>query len=519
MHNAVHNCLNINEDSLAFLETVEQQMQIVADISRADILMYGRQSGNEAVVISHAQPYSIARVYSKNRAGRIIDAKKRPEVLHALISGTQTNEVNSFIAEGAPVVRTAFPIYYPPPLGGQWSAKKATIVASLCVVINLLEYERHRLRSSVFRKIVNQLQLMLLRARLIGAEELTPFGEHDGLIFADNEGVIRYASGIAGNLYRRIGYKERLVGRHLSELETADEDLRQTIVMQQACLELENDESRRVWMRKALPIMDYPNGYNRWFNRLNVANLPAEQLTGVLITLHDDTEVRRQDEEMRVKNAMIQEVHHRVKNNLQTIAGLVRMKSRRTQSAEAKAVLDETLHRILSVAVIHEFLSGDSTNVINMRDVSKRIMGQFQEGMLSPEQHIRMEVVGDCVFLPARQATACSLIINELLQNALEHGFVNQSQGVVQVNLQDGGNDVIITVSDDGNGLPSDFDLSQTNSLGFQIVKILAEGDLRGSIELGNGNENSALTGLSIKIQFPKIIFEGEKGWKEHASL
>jgi two-component sensor histidine kinase len=213
---------------------------------------------------------------------------------------------------------------------------------------------------------------------------------------------------------------------------------------------------------------------------------------------------------------MIQEVHHRVKNNLQTIAGLIRMQARRVKSSEAKVVLDETLNRILSVAVIHEFLSNENTNAINIKEVSYRIISQFQQGMLSPDQHIRLELAGDSIHLPARQATACSLVINELVQNALEHGFTKKREGVIQVELQDHGDNVVIKVSDDGDGLPNDFQLDNTTSLGLHIVKILVEGDLRGKIELGN--ENGASFGTSVNIVFPKTLFKGEKGWKEHVS-
>jgi len=515
MHDVVHSCLNITDATLLFLEKLEQQMGIVADLTRADLLLYGRRSGNEAVVLVHAQPNSIARVYNKSREGRVIDIHKRPEVLHALMSGKHHKDQRSFISEGAPVVRKSYPVYYPPPLGTDWRSNKAQVVGSLSVVTNLIEYERHRLRIAVFRDVVHKLHAMLLRGRLIGAEILSPFGEHDGIMYMDNQGVIQYASGVAANLYRRVGYKETIIGRHISELETYDTDVFSQAKEKLICVEREDQESNRTWIRKALPIFEYPNEQFRLFKLLNLQPRP-EQMVGILITIHDDTDTRRQNQEMQIKNAMIQEVHHRVKNNLQTIAGLVRMQSRRLKSVEAKTVLDETLNRILSVAVIHEFLSNEDTNIINIKDVSQRIIGQFQYGILSPDQNIKIRLVGESIRLPARQATACSLIINELIQNAFEHGVANKPQGLIQVNLQDRGDEVIIIISDNGDGIPKDFDIEQTNSLGMHIVKLLVEGDLRGTIQFSNGLGSPEVGGLSVKINFPKTLFEGEKGWKEH---
>ena len=513
MHEAVNYCLNLNEGSIEFLRTIEAQMGIVADLSRADILLYARKSDNEAIALAHAQPHSLAHVYNKSREGYVITNQTRPEVMQALISGQRQREHRSFIAEGAPVVRQALPVFFPVPLTAFSPAtetgEKPRVVATLIIVTNLIEYERHRLRSKVFQQALKKLQLMLSYGQVPGAEDCSPFGEQDGLIFVDNLGTVLYASGIASNLYRRLGYKESVVGRRLAELETADEDIRQAALNKQRCLEWESKEGDWDWIRKTLPLMSYSTSRWPWSDPFQLTARPY----GALIAIHDATESRRQDQEIRVKNAMIQEVHHRVKNNLQTIAGLLRMQARRVKSEEARQILDETLNRILSIAVIHEFLSNDNSNIINIKEVSHRIVAQFRQGMLSPDKAIQLELVGEPIFLPARQATACSLIINELLQNALEHGFEHKQEGFIRVNLADEGDQVIINVTDNGDGVPPGFNMEQADSLGFHIVKILVEEDLKGKLSLENGN------GLAVTVKFPKTLFRGEEGWKEHASL
>jgi two-component sensor histidine kinase len=196
---------------------------------------------------------------------------------------------------------------------------------------------------------------------------------------------------------------------------------------------------------------------------------------------------------------MIQEIHHRVKNNMQTIASLLRLQARRTESDEVRRALQEGINRILSVAVIHEFLAHQEARVINIRDVSQRIIKQIQEGVLDAEQHIRLDLQGPNIYLPTQPATVCALAINELLLNALEHGYVRQEGGTVTVNLRDDGEMVTIAVDDDGVGLPEAFDLDQTGSLGLQIVKTLAEGDLRGQFELCGRDK-----GVSAVVTFPK---------------
>ncbi len=519
MYDLVREFNNLSDAETDFLKHIAKQINLVADLSRADILLYGRINDHESIILSHAQPHSLAHVYSMNRAGHRIQASFRPEVWRALTLGTPQYEALSHISEGAAVSRRAFPICYPPPYPDSdqknLTTAKPRTIAALVVVTNLIEAERLKLRSKVFQKALGKLQTMAFYGRLTEVEELSPFGEQDGILFIDAEGQIRYISGIASNLFRRIGYRETVLGQHVSKLETADAEFwREAMSLNQA-FERETEEGERIFIRKAIPIKSYPTPRWRWMSTLSMPR--REQLYGVLITIHDDTEFRQQDQALRTKNAMIQEVHHRVKNNLQTIAGLLRMQIRRTKSEETRDVLDDTLRRILSIAVIHEFLSYEDANIINIKDVSNRIASQLQQGVLDPEKNVRFQVNGKPVYLPARQATASSLILNELLQNAIEHGFENKQAGTIQVDLEDGGDEVMIKVTDDGEGLPEDFDLNKTKSLGLQIIKTLVEGDLKGKLQLYDLKQNGH-TGLAVTITFPKAGFEGEEGWKEFVS-
>ncbi|MDX1522840.1 MAG: histidine kinase N-terminal domain-containing protein, partial [Anaerolineae bacterium] len=497
MYDKVRDYLNLSDHEVEFLQSIEQQIEIVADLSRADILLYTQRSDRDTIILGHAQPQSLAHVYNTNRKGHIIDAQFRPEVWGALLKGQPQQERWSQISDGASVTRKAYPIYYPPHfpnLKKYRNQGKPRVVGALVVVTNLIEYERHKYRSKVYRQALRRLQRMLVYGQVHGAESISRFGEQDGIVFVDPAGIIRYTSGIAANLYRRIGYKDPLIGRPLSFLDTKDEKIRLDALEQNRCIEQEAEEGDRYFIRKAIPLVAYPSRRWVWLDQVGVSL--REYRYGMIITLHDDTDSRRQDQEMQLKNAMIQEVHHRVKNNLQTIAGLLRMQIRRVKSAEAKEVLDETLHRILSIAVIHEFLSYEDSNIINIKDISNRIASQLQQGVLDPEKNITLEVKGQPIYLPARQATASSLILNELLQNAIEHGFEKKRSGKIQINLEDGGDEVIINVTDDGDGLPDDFNIDNSDSLGLNIIKILVEGDLRGNIELKNHTDKGC--GLSV---------------------
>jgi two-component sensor histidine kinase len=491
-------CWKLAEADVAFLKAVESQIHFVADVSRADILLYGWLEADRAIVLAHARPHSISPIYPHVLTGQEVGKDQEPLVVSTLAEGRARHGGQRLIADGAPIIKQVYPLRRP-------GDKPA--IAAFSVETNLLEHERHRRRRRVFQRALLQLQGMAQRAQLAGVADLSPFEEHDGIIVTDREQIIRYASGIATNLYRRIGYPGGLLGRRLGDLETGDDDLVRTALRQFRCLEREEEAGGRYWVKKAIPLLDLPRP-----RLLSWVNLEGERKepTHVMLLVRDFTEERRREQELRVKTAMMQEVHHRVKNNLQTIAALLRMQVRRMPGEAARSAVEEAIGRILSVAVIHEFLSHQDSRVINIKEVSGRILTQIRQEMLAPDRKIWFELEGPPIYLPARQATACALVINELLQNAVEHGFKEGSVGHVRLTLQDEGDTVVVRVRDDGSGLPEDFKIEQADSLGLQIVQTLVREDLKGNIELRNGEGAEAI------ITFPKAILGGEESWTAH---
>jgi two-component sensor histidine kinase len=224
---------------------------------------------------------------------------------------------------------------------------------------------------------------------------------------------------------------------------------------------------------------------------------------GALILVHDATEALQTQRELESKMALVREVHHRVKNNLQVIAAIMRMQSRRVQSAEARLALEESVNRVLSVAVVHEFLSQNAQGTINLQEVAHRILSQMQQSLVNPYKRITLSVRGPAIWLPAERATQCALVINELVQNAIEHGLAEREEGSVEVELEDHGDGVEIHVLDHGQGLPKGFDLGTDANLGLRIVRSMVERDLRGQFEL------SSADGTRATVRFEKSVVGG----------
>jgi two-component sensor histidine kinase len=492
MNMVVHECEGLTQEDIAFLQRLEGDLGIMADLSRADVLLYCPLAPGRAVVASQAHPHSILPIHNELVVGRQVTAMEEPAVLRALAEGHRgLTEVyremgnRQSLTQRAPIFQETYPI----------RRDNGRVVAAVCIETNSIERERHRRRSRVFQRALKQLQATILAGGLHQATQLTPFAEHDGVLVVDTQHRIQYISGIATSLYRKLGYAGNLLKRHVEDLELDDSSLVLEALATGRCLEGEMRVRDLIWVKKAIPVFSAGN----WLRRLFRSQAAPRQLEGVVVAIHDETDARRREEELQVKAAMIQEIHHRVKNNMQTIASLLRLQSRRAGSEEVRRALQEGINRILSVAVIHEFLAHQDARVINIRDVSQRIIQQFSEGVLDQEKGIRLDLRGPNIYLPTQPATVCALVINELLQNALEHGYERQEGGTVTVNLMDDGDQITIAVDDDGVGLPQEFDLAQTSSLGLQIVSTLAQGDLKGSFELRDRDK-----GVSAVVTFPK---------------
>jgi two-component sensor histidine kinase len=477
------------------LNRIGKCLPILADLSRSDLLLY-LPAEDGAIVAQQGRPHSIFPMYAEDLVGSRSSPQAAPWVLAALGGVRPQRGAHRGTVKNAPIVREVLPV-----LGQGGRA-----IAALSIETNLLAYERHRRRAKAFRRALQQLQEMVLRGELTGTEELSPFGEHDGILLVNAQHMVQYTSGIAANLFRRIGHMDNLVRRSVYSMETADAEVVDEALSRGVCVEREKEEHGRIFIRKALPIYVHRAWWSPLSGRGSDPEIPAPPgavPVGILVTLHDATSARDKERELRAKMVMIQEVHHRVKNNLQSIASLLRMQARRTTSSEVETALLDTVNRILSVAVVHEFLSYDTGGVINLLEIAQRIAGQMSQSVLDPSKSIQLQVSGPGIYLSSQQATACALVINELLENALQHGFESRSQGKISIELTDDGEWVGIHIGDDGAGLPGEFNLSAGSGLGLRIVQSLVEGDLKGRFEMRSDRGARAI------VTFPKTLLGG----------
>ena len=479
------------------LRAIEPNLPLLSDLLRGDVVVYApTPEGVKAVAEAH--PMTVPSIYDRSQLGRTITQSEEPAVLRVLQTGRPARRLKRVLVDGAPTVQDVFPV-----------RRDEQVVGAVVCEAGLIEHERQRRKSPVFRRALERLRAAALQAEIVGASGLSRLSERDGPLVIDAHGHITYISSIAESYYRKLGYTQSLVHRNVAHLQT-DESAFYEALESGACVEKTVHEGPLTWTRWAVPL-PIETG-SSWLHRLG---LTSGRLDAVLMLVRDVTEERQKEQELRIKSAMIQEIHHRVKNNLQTIASLLRLQARRTGSPEVGDILRQTINRILSIALVHEFLSHDESNVIDVKEVCARILTEVTQGILDPEKRIRFSVEGQDLPLPAQQATSCALIVNELLQNAVKHAFVGRAEGQVVVHLRDLGEGLQIEIVDDGRGVGPGFDHRHQGSLGLQIVRTLVREDLRGEFEIANNADR----GLRATISFPKTQRRAQEAlWARRAS-
>ena len=201
---------------------------------------------------------------------------------------------------------------------------------------------------------------------------------------------------------------------------------------------------------------------------------------------------------LMVKSAVIQEMHHRVKNNLQQIASLIRLQTRFSKYTTTEQALSDSLNRILAIAAVHELLSRDDLDSVSIKKVSEQILTATKQSVVAPDKRLTTRVDGPDIRLSLNHATSIALVINELVQNAVEHGFKNLDEGRIWIDVAEDAEEIVLTVTNDGEPLPPHFDAGKPKSLGLRIVNDLVRGGLGGTFTMENHD------GILATVRFPK---------------
>jgi two-component system, sensor histidine kinase PdtaS len=454
----------LTEPQIDHLQALVADWQILADLSFADLLLFVRAAPDEEgaeeqlVVVAQMRPYTAQTLYHEDLVGRSFPASRRPGVIRAFEEERIVREGDPDWSAGVPVREEAIPVRLEDEVVGV-----VTREANLSMVRAPSQLELTYLQTA------GELAQML-------ADGLFPFpGEDperelaprvgDGLMRVDPNGTVVYASPNAISAYRRLGVRGNVIGQDIREFDLDERALVEAIA-NGAPLESEVEARGAVVLRRLLPLCRGP------------------RVLGAIMLLREVTELRRHERLLLYKDATIREIHHRVKNNLQTVASLLRLQARRLGSDEARDALWESVRRITSIALVHETLSQESRQRVTFDKVAERLVEMLAAGLSDPERPVKVRFTGGSGELPAEIATPLALVLSELVQNAVEHAFPGAG-GEIAVSLTRGPGRLELTVEDDGVGVPADWDPQADANLGLQIANTLLVSELGGELEVG----------------------------------
>ncbi|HYB82347.1 MAG TPA: sensor histidine kinase [Mycobacterium sp.] len=470
------------------LHAVVGEWQLLADLSFADYLMWVRRDDGMLVCVAQCRPNTAPTVLQTDSVGTVVAADRLPLVAGTFDSGTARRECKGSEAHSWELPgphAEASPVRY----GGQVVAvvtRHQTAVAA--------DRPPGKLESA-YRECSTDLVHMLAEGTFPDVGDVvmsrsTPRAG-DGFIRLDVHGVVAYASPNALSAYHRMGLTTELEGHNLIEVtrplisdpfeaQEVAEHVRDLVAGGKS-MRMEIDAGGATVLLRTLPLVVHGAS------------------TGAAVLIRDVTEVKRRDRALISKDATIREIHHRVKNNLQTVAALLRLQARRTANAEGREALIESVRRVSSIALVHDALSMSVDEQVNLDEVIDRIL-PIMNDVASVDRPIRINRVGDLGVLDSDRATALIMVITELVQNAIEHAFDPAQEGSVTIRAERSARWLDVVVHDDGRGLPEGFSLEMSDSLGLQIVRTLVSAELDGTLGMREAPDRGTDVVLRVPI-------------------
>ena len=473
-------------DAVEHLQRVVAEWQLLADMSFADFLLWiPLADAGEFLCVAQARPTTAPTAHQEDIVTARVSAADNPQLRRAVVEGRICREENPRWHLEVPIRRETIPVRH-----------GRSVVAVLSRDTNLAMPRVPSPLEIAYLGSASDLCQMVAdgtfppRASVVGADTSPRAG--DGLIRLDAHGLVAYASPNALSAYHRMGHAADLVGVKLAQAtkELVADPFDAAEVAARIGAALDGRPSLRMEVRargavmlvRALPLR------------------PRGDAAGALVLVRDVTDLRRRDQALLSKDATIREIHHRVKNNLQTVAALLRLQARRTPIPEARRALAESMRRVNSIALVHEALATSVAERVDLDELVDKVLPAIGDGATA-DSRAKVRREGTFGTLSAAMATPLVLVLTELVHNALAHAFEPGRAGEVVVSAQRTASTLDVVVADDGRGISSMSDVESSPGLGLQIVRTLLDSELDSALEVrprpGGGTE--AVIRLSLR--------------------
>lgn len=462
----------LSAQDVEWLHLLVGDWQVVADLAFADLVLWLPTSDGDFVAIAHVRPSTGATVYHHDVVGARVPPGVRPILRRVLDEQHAVRDREPRWSGTYAVREEAVPV-----------VRAGRAIAVLARQTNLAGARTPGRLELNYVEAADELCAMISRGEFPLANAATGPRRGaprvgDGLVRLDASGAVVYASPNAHSSFHRFGVIGDLVGRNLAEVIADQLDVTSTA-----------DESLSVVATGRAPWRTEVDARGVTLSLRSIPLQQGHERLGAVLLCRDVSELRRRERELITKDATIREIHHRVKNNLQTVAALLRLQSRRVASPDARAALNEAMRRVATIALVHEMLSQTIDEVVDFDEVFGRSL-RLAADVASAGAAVRMVSGGSFGMVRADDATALALVLTELVTNAVEHGL-GAAGGTVTILAERDGQSLVARVMDDGVGMTPQ--LESSTGLGTQIVRTLVRGELGGTIEwrdaAGGGTE------------------------------
>lgn len=467
----VYSSTTASEADVEWLHFLIGDWQLLADLAFADIVLWVPTTTGSFIAVAHARPSSSATLFYRDFIGQEIRPEWTEQVTEAFREVRIVDTSAPDWYEETPTRVRAVPVQRR--LSPSGAATTQLPIAVLTRHTNLSDARTPSRQELTFNQCANDLFEMIALGDFpdLGAPSAPRRGApraSDGLIRLDVDGMVSFASPNGLSAFNRMGFDGELEGQSLAEVTTTlltgrmivDESL-PLVVTGRAPWRTDIESLGVTVSLRAIPIRN------------------RGERVGAIVLCRDVTEFRHQEQELITKDATIREIHHRVKNNLQTVASLLRIQARRTHSDVARDSLTQAMRRVAAIAVVHDTLSEGLDQNVDFDNVFDRVLLLVAEVAASHNTTVRPVKSGRFGTLPSQYATPLALALTELVTNAVEHGLADRD-GEVEISALRHDDLLSVQVRDNGVGLPE----GQVGAgLGTQIVRTLIQGELGGTID------------------------------------
>ena len=435
---------DLTADDIEILKKVASTLQLYADLADAYMFIDCRMSNkNQAIVVAEAFPQKMESIYDNSVVGKIVFDPFEPGVFYSYRNGRKSVIRQAVTQEGISVEQSVVPIKND----------------SLDVIGVLIQEKKTESPGSA----VTQTERKILSFD----QELIDYGLGDGgsespnisdllmevILLTDQENRITYANLGGIKFISEMGHTEEFLNANLVELLPFIKpvyDQKEDVFVFEIAVENKTFVVKKIKLRK------------------------KDKTQGTLLVIHDITELRTKEKELMMKSVVIQEIHHRVKNNLQTIASLLRLQMRKGLPEESKSHFNDTLNRIYSISSVYEIILANEDadeDDIDIIELTKKVCSTLVHNHID----LVMQSNGNRITASSKKAVSIALIVNELVQNSLKHAFPEEASGKITVDFCLNEEHLELHIFDNGVGM------KKTNaSLGLEIVHNLVANDLDG---------------------------------------